>query len=489
MKYICSICNHVFDESEENLKFSDLPESYRCPVCNMDKSYFEVLKEKIERKHVEIKESNPSLCWDKSKCVDCGLCKNICYSQMNINSDDKEIFDCINCGQCINNCPTEALSTKEDYKDIIKLMEDKSKVFIVSTSPSIRVSLGEEFSLEPGSFVENKMIALLRKLGFKYVLDVNFAADLTIMEEASELIKRVTENKNLPLFTSCCPAWIKYIEKFEPSLIDNISTAKSPIGMQGASVKSYFASANNIKPENIVHVVVAPCTAKKFEIKRSEMKSASKLIGKDFYDTDYVITTKELAKWTKDLNLEFNDLLDSNFDALMGESTGAGTIFGASGGVMEAALRTASMMLLQETSAEVLNLESIRGLDEIKETKIQIGDINLSVAVVYGIKNAKKIIEKVKNKEKHYDFIEVMACPGGCIAGGGQPKIDHAHTEEVKQNRIDALYKENDKKSKKVSMENSDIEKTYETYYDKPLSLMAKKLLHTKYTNKENDIY
>ena len=309
---------------------------------------------------VPIELDNVSIVRDEAKCIKCGKCRDVC--KLDINVLGRYNFDmtggkaiCVNCGQCANVCPVDSISERCEYELVAEAIKDPDKIVIVSTSPSVRVGLGEEFGMADGSFVEGKMVALLRALGVDYVLDTNFAADLTIVEEASELIDRITNNKVLPQFTSCCPAWIKYVETFYPEMIPNISSAKSPIGMQGPTIKTYFAKKKNIDPRKIVNVALTPCTAKKFEIKRDEMDAAAKYLGIDgMRDMDIVITTRELAKWAKAENIDFNSLKDSQYDSLMSEASGAGVIFGNTGGVMEAACRTAYEFITKESAPDVL---------------------------------------------------------------------------------------------------------------------------------------
>jgi len=379
---------------------------------------------------VPIECDNPSIQRDEEKCIKCGQCKNICQDYIGVHGtysleDTLDRAVCINCGQCANVCPVSSIHETYEYPFIQEDMKNSDKIIIFNTSPSVRIALGEEFGMEDGTFVEGKMIALLRKLGAKYVLDTNFSADLTILEEGTELIRRLTkQTKPLPQFTSCCPAWVKYLEIYHPEMRNHLSTAKSPIGMQGPTVKTYFAKKMNIDPTQIVNIAVTPCTAKKYEIKREEMCDAGKYLGIDnMRDMDYVITTRELAKWAKEENIDFTSLKDSKFDSLMGEASGAGVIFGNSGGVMEAALRTAYEIMTGESAPiNLLTYTPVRGLDDVKEASVDMNGITVNIAVIFGTKNASQFIEKMKTADKKYHFVEVMTCPGGCIGGGGQPK-------------------------------------------------------------------
>ena len=444
---------------------------------------------------VPIELDNVSIVRDEAKCIKCGKCRDVC--KLDINVLGRYNFDmtggkaiCVNCGQCANVCPVDSISERCEYELVAEAIKDPDKIVIVSTSPSVRVGLGEEFGMADGSFVEGKMVALLRALGVDYVLDTNFAADLTIVEEASELIDRITNNKVLPQFTSCCPAWIKYVETFYPEMIPNISSAKSPIGMQGPTIKTYFAKKKNIDPRKIVNVALTPCTAKKFEIKRDEMDAAAKYLGIDgMRDMDIVITTRELAKWAKAENIDFNSLKDSQYDSLMSEASGAGVIFGNTGGVMEAACRTAYEFITKESAPDVLlNLEPVRGYEGIREASLNIGGLDVNVAVCYGLTNASKLIDLIKNGEKNYHFVEVMTCPGRCIGGGGQPKDVSKDADSVRKARIASLYKKDSEMKVRKSHENSEIKKVYEEFYDHPLSELAEKMLHTFYSDRSEDL-
>lgn len=445
---------------------------------------------------VPIELDNPSIMRFEEKCIKCGMCKEICKDYIGVHgtyslrdTNDKAV--CINCGQCANVCPVNSITEKYEYQQIAEEVKNKDKIVIFSTSPSVRVALGEEFGMEKGSLVEGKMVSLLRALGGNYILDTNFAADLTIVEEASELIQRITTgSKPLPQFTSCCPAWIKYAEIYHPEILPNLSTAKSPIGMQGPTIKTYFAKKMNIDSEKIVNVAVTPCTAKKFEIRRDEMKDAGKKLGiEDMRDMDYVITTRELALWAKEAGIDFQALEESSFDKVMGESTGAGIIFGNTGGVMEAALRTAYEYVTHEKApADLFELKEVRGMEGIKEAGIKVGDLTVNVAVIYGTENADKVIEKVKNGEKSYHFIEVMTCPGGCIGGGGQPKGTLEKGDALREKRIEGLYSRDRELKRRRSDENKELMELYEKFYGEPLSELAKSMLHTDYIDRRKDL-
>ena len=379
---------------------------------------------------VPIDKENVSIFREESRCIKCGQCRDMCRDYIGVlgtydllRTGDRAI--CINCGQCANVCPVESIREQPEYGMVAAEIMDPEKVVVVSTSPSVRAALGEEFGMEDGSFVQGRMVALLRALGADYVLDTNFAADLTIMEEASELIERITEgNRPLPQFTSCCPAWVKFAEIYYPEMLSHISSAKSPIGMQGPTIKTYFARKMGIDPKRIVNVAVTPCTAKKYEIRRQEMNAAGQYLGiEDMRDMDYVITTRELAQWARMKGIDFAALEDSDYDRLMGQGSGAGVIFGNTGGVMEAALRTAYEYMTGDKAPAVLyRLEPVRGMEAVKEASLQVGDRTVNVAVVYGTASLRRFLERMKDGEKQYHFVEVMTCPGGCIGGGGQPK-------------------------------------------------------------------
>ena len=438
---------------------------------------------------VPIEEDNPSIMRLEDKCIRCGMCKEACTNLMGVHgtytlaqTDGHAV--CIYCGQCANVCPVDSIVERDECPQVRAAVADPDKIVVVSTSPSVRASLGEEFGMEPGAFVEGKMVALLRALGADYVLDTNFAADLTIVEEASELIRRIREqDRPLPQFTSCCPGWVRFAEIYEPELLPHLSTAKSPIGMQGPTVKTYFAKKMGLDPEKIVHVALTPCTAKKFEIRREEMHAAADRLGiPGMRDTDQVITTRELARWAKSAGIDWNALEDSAYDSLMGTASGAGVIFGNTGGVMEAALRTAYAYLTgSEAPAELLQFAPVRGYEGVREAEVAIGELTLRVAVVYGTANARRFLERMKESGREYHFVEVMACPGGCIGGGGQPKDILKNADETRKSRIAALYRRDGSMALRLSHENPEIKAVYEEFYGEPLSEIAEQMLHTSY--------
>lgn len=442
-----------------------------------------------------IDDLSPSVVRDDSKCILCKRCVSVCTNIQNVgvlgttnrgfNSRVEPVFNkslaevsCINCGQCIINCPVGALKEKDSTREVWKAIADDSKYVIVQTAPAVRAALGEEFGYDIGTGVTGKMVAALRKIGFDKVFDTDFAADVTIMEEGSELLDRIQNNGVLPMITSCSPGWIKYCEHKYPELLPNLSSCKSPQNMMGALLKSHYAMLKGINPEDIVVVSVMPCTAKKFEIQREELKVDG------IQDVDISITTRELARMIKEARIEFVKLKDEHFDEFYGDSTGAAVIFGATGGVMEAALRTVSDLL---TGKDVNDIEykDVRGVEGVKEAQIPItDDITVKIAVAHGGSNIKKLLSKVKSGECEYHFIEMMGCPGGCVNGGGQPIVSAKNKMEIdiRAERAKALYRE-DKNvlNLRKSHKNPSVMKLYEDYLEKPNSYKAHKLLHTSY--------
>lgn len=445
---------------------------------------------------IPIELDNPAIQRNEATCIKCGQCRQVCENEIAVgrlydlkNTGDTAI--CIHCGQCANVCPVYSLTEVYEYKKVKAAIADPNKIVIFSTSPSVRVGLGEEFGMNPGTFVEGKMVAALRALGADYVLDTNFSADLTIMEEASELVERVTKKtKPLPQFTSCCPAWVKFAETFYPEILPHISTAKSPIGMQGPTIKTYFAKKQGIDPTKIVNVAVTPCTAKKFEIRRPEMNASAQFHdAEELRDMDYVITTRELALWLKESGIDFAALSSEEYDSFMGAASGAGVIFGNTGGVMEAAARTAYYLVTGENPPEdYYTLEPVRGMDGIRATEVEIGGVPLRLAVIHGTNNAKTWIDKWQAGASPYDFIEVMTCRGGCIGGGGQPKTAVPMTDDIRNARISALYSKDAHMSLRFSHENPEIKAVYEEFYKAPLSDLAEKMLHTGYGSRKSDL-
>lgn len=442
----------------------------------------------------EVDDASPSIVRDNSKCIVCRRCVAACdkVQKIGVIGATKRGFQttiaspwnlklaemaCINCGQCITVCPVGALHEKDDTQLVWQYLADKTKHVVVQPAPAVRAALGEEFGMPMGTSVTGKLAAALRRLGFDKVFDTDFAADLTIMEEATELVDRVTNNGVLPMITSCSPGWIKFCEHYYPEFIPNLSSCKSPHEMEGAMVKSYYAEKAGIDPKDIIVVSVMPCTAKKFEAKRPELGNGG------LPDVDVVITTRELARMIKEANIEFTMLPDEGFDDLLGESTGASVIFGATGGVMEAALRTAYEVITGKELTDV-NFTAVRGVEGIKEATVKVGDLDINVAVAHSTSMAAQLLDAVKRGEKQYTFIEVMGCPGGCVNGGGQPIVDAATraTVDIRTERAKALYGEDQSKKLRKSHENPEIKKIYDEFLGKPNSHKAHKLLHTKYT-------
>ena len=430
---------------------------------------------------------------DNSKCILCRRCVAMCNKVQHcgvINAKmrgfateigqafDVDLADtaCAGCGQCINVCPTGALTEKSEIENVMQAIADPDKVVIAGVAPSVRVALGEEFGYPIGTDVEGKMVQALKMLQFDKVFDVNLTADLTILEEANELIERLTTGGTLPMITSCSPGWIRFLEYYYPELIPNLSTCKSPQQMFGAIVKTYYAKKMNIDPEKIYVVAVMPCVAKKFEKTRADEDASG------YPDIDAVITTRELAKMIKKSGILFKDIPESKFDSPLGEYTGAGVIFGATGGVMEAALRTA-VETVSGKKLENVEFKEVRGFEGVKEATYKAGDVTVNVAVASGLENASKICEAIKNGTANYQFVEIMACPGGCINGGGQPIVD-AYTRrnvDYRGLRAKALYARDESLKERKSHENSECKAIYDEYLGKPGSHEAHKVLHTSY--------
>jgi len=437
-----------------------------------------------------IDDSSPSIRRNQDKCILCRRCVTVCQEVQGVGAlfPQGRGFDtkiepafgeslndvaCAFCGQCSLVCPVGAITEKEYIDEVWQALSDPTKFVIIQDAPAVRAALGEEFGFAPGTLVTGKMLAAARKMGFDRVFDTNFAADLTIIEEGHELLKRVKTGGVLPLITSCSPGWIKFIEHFYPELLPHLSTCKSPHQMLGALAKTYYAEKEGIDPKNMVVVSVMPCTAKKFECNRPEMTSSG------YQDVDYVLTTRELARMIKQAGIDFVNLKDDIYDSPLGEYTGAATIFGATGGVMEAALRTVYEVVTGKT-LENVEFAQVRGLDGVKEATIPVeglGDVR--VAVAHGLGNARKLMETIKNGTKAYHFVEVMACPGGCVSGGGQPIPAN---NEIRRKRAEALYQEDRGLKLRKSHENPGIKKIYEEFLKEPLGEKSHHLLHTKYT-------
>ncbi len=473
-----------------------------------------------------VDESSPSIVRDTSKCILCRRCVTMCneIQGVGILNAQQRGFEteiapgedillgsvaCTYCGQCTTVCPVGALKEKDSTKDVWKALSDPTKVVIVQTAPAIRAALGEEFGYEAGTLVTGKMASALREMGFDYVFDTNFTADLTILEEGTEFLERVSNFLNsqksilpgflkkikndlddkevtLPMITSCSPGWIKYVEHHYPDLLDHLSTCKSPHMMLGALCKDYFAEKIGVDPKSMYVVSIMPCTAKKFEITRPEM------VNNEMPNVDAVLTTRELARMIKDAGIDFRNLSDGIFDSPLGLSSGAADIFGTTGGVMEAAIRTVYEVVTgREVPFDQLHVKPIVGLDRIKTADLLIEDaknewsflngVTVKVAVTSGLKGAAQLLDEIKQGKSEYHFIEVMGCPGGCISGGGQPRPTN---NEIRQKRLEAIYREDEGKELRKSHENPDITKLYEEFLGKPLGHKSHELLHTNYTQR-----
>lgn len=449
-----------------------------------------------------IDDSSPSIIRDAEKCILCGRCVAVCREMQTVNAIDfygRGTYShigtflesglgnvaCMNCGQCALVCPTGAITEKSHVNEVWKALNDPAKMVVVQTAPAIRVGIGEAMNMPAGSLVTGKMAAGLRRLGFDKVFDTQFAADLTIIEEGNELLQRIKNGGTLPMITSCSPGWIKFIEHFYPMLLGHLSTCKSPQQMFGAIAKTYYAEKNNINPRKMVVVSVMPCTAKKYEARRPEMNAAfeywkgSMLLrnSDNFPDVDYAITTRELARMFKEAGIDFANLKEEDFDHPLGTSTGAGTIFGATGGVMEAALRTAYELYTGRPLPR-LEFEAVRGMEGIKSAEVDLDGTKIKVAVAHTLKNARQLLAQIERGQSPYAFIEVMTCPGGCLGGGGQPIPS---TLESRLKRAESLYIEDLYKGIRKSHENPDILNLYTEFLDKPLGELSHHLLHTHY--------
>lgn len=496
-KYICSVCGNVTEADE-------LSSDYKCPKCGANKEKFtlmddgsdnekidaiidsivddvlddvqdKIVNEVVEDKRIRISENNPSIMRIMEKCINCGQCKKTCENLVNLKYDLNKCKEpiCLGCGQCILNCPTGAMVPKYEYREVKSLIDANEKIVVAITAPAVRVSIGESFGLEPGENSEKKLVTALKKLGFDYVFDTVFGADLTVLEEVAELAQRLKNKDSLPQFTSCCPAWVKYAEIYHPELLDNISTCKSPIGMQCAIIKSYFAEQKGFDPSKIVTVAITPCTAKKLEAKEYTL------------NIDNVLTASELAILLKEEDIKFADLAETDYDNLVGNGSGGGVIFGASGGVCESAIRTLyRIMMNQNLPNDKLEFNDLRGFDGIKESVVQIGQYKLRVAVVQQLENLEKLL--VNDRYKKYHFIEVMNCKGGCVGGGGQPLCQIPKMDEYKEKRAQGLYNIDKARAKRCAHDNAELKTLYKEYLKNPLSEKSLSLLHTSYSDKSN---
>ncbi|NTV75914.1 MAG: 4Fe-4S binding protein, partial [Holophaga sp.] len=444
------------------------------------------------RKRKEKDISSPSIVRDPEKCILCGKCVRVCEEVQGVSAIDfinrgsrafvGTAFDegmnvscCINCGQCILVCPTAALTERSYVDEVMRVLADPGKTVVVQHAPAVSVSIAEEFGFKPGTDIDGQMVAALRRVGFKRVFDTSFTADLTIMEEGSELIQRITEGGPLPMFTSCSPGWIKFVEQFYPELLPNVSTCKSPQQMMGAVIKTFFAKRENLDPKDIVSVSIMPCTAKKFECARPEM-------GRDYVpDVDYVLTTRELAELFRIKGIDPGTLVPEGADTPFGERSSAGKLFGASGGVMEAAVRSAFFLLTGDEMKDY-RIQDLRGMKGSKELRVKVGGLEVGAAVVSSLGQARKLMDEIKAGRSDLHFVEVMTCPGGCINGGGQPL--KADQESVKA-RMAALYTIDKTDTLRVSHRNSQVQRLYTEFLGKPLGHLSHQLLHTKYQKRE----
>ena len=451
---------------------------------------------------VPVDDSNPAIVLCPEKCIRCGRCVKVCQDVQNVwalefvgrgikgkiaSAADAPLGEspCIKCGQCAAHCPVGAIYERDDTVKVWKALLDSSLHQVVQIAPAVRVALAEEFGLEPGKVFTKKIYAALRRLGFKTVFDTNFSADLTIMEEGTELVKRLTEKGTIPLITSCCPAWVDYMEKYYSDMIPNFSTAKSPQQMMGAMIKAYWTGKAGVDPAKVYSVSVMPCTAKKWEIRRNDdMKSASKALGADVgYDVDIVITTRELARMIKQAGIEILKLDDEEADSPLGPYTGAATIFGVTGGVMEAAVRSAYYLVTKKELPDV-NYKPARGLEGVKEGEVDFGNgTKIRIAVAHQMGNIAAVLDKIRKardagKEPPYHFVEVMACRGGCIAGGGQP---YGCTDDIRKQRASGIYSDDEKSQYRCSHHNPFITQVYKEFLGEPNGHKAHELLHTKY--------
>lgn len=495
-KYICKVCGYI-EETELN-------NEYKCPMCGASKDNFEELQDVLadneidaiidsvvedafnydtskiinatkEDKRIKISEYNHAVDRVEEKCINCGQCKKTCENIVNISYDLNKCKDpiCIGCGQCILNCPTGAMIPKYEYKDVKQIIDTNEKIVVALISPAVRVSIGEAFGLKPGENNEKKLVASLKKIGFDYVFDTAFGADLTILEEVSEFIARLKNKESLPQFTSCCPAWVKYAEIYHPELLGNISTCKSPIGMQCAIIKSYFCEKKGFDPSKIVTVAITPCTSKKMEAKEYTL------------NIDYVLTASEVSLFLREENIDFEKIEEADYDSLVGVGSGSGVIFGSSGGVCEAAIRTLNTIITKKNLFDdALNFSDLRGFDGIKESKVKIGEYVLRVAIVQQMENLEKLL--VDDKYKQYHFIEVMNCKGGCVGGGGQPLCQIPKMDEVKEQRSEGLYIIDQKRNIRYAHDNKEIKTLYKEYLKVPLGEKSLNLLHTSYIDKSN---
>ncbi len=492
-KFVCNNCGYI-------VKTEEIDNSFVCPICGANKNDFDeiyenendnldtiidsiveeafeepskIVNENVEDKRIKISEYNPSIMRINEKCINCGQCKKTCEKVVNISYDLNKCREpiCIGCGQCILNCPTGALVPKYCYKEVKGLIDANEKIVIAITSPAVRVSIGEQFGLSSGENLEGKLVASLKKLGFDYVFDTAFGADLTVLEEVAEFASRLSNHGPIPQFTSCCPAWVKYAEIYHPELLANISTCKSPIGMQCAIIKSYFCETKGFDPNKIVTVAITPCTAKKMEAKEYTA------------NIDYVMTVHELSLLLKEENIKLESLNNEKYDDLLGESSGSGVMFGTTGGVCEAVVRTLNRIMTgKNLKKDELVFENLREYKGIKDATITIDKYKLKVAVVEQLENLEELLKD--NKYKKYHFIEVMNCKGGCVGGGGQPLCPIKDLDKYRIDRSKGLFEIDKEREIRCAHDNKELKQLYKNYLKKPLSEKSYKLLHTSYSDK-----
>jgi len=484
--------------SNHNKKCLTCIRNTNCELQNMAKKYsIDTLRYEGDMTPHIVDDSSLCITRDTSKCILCGRCVNICGKVQTVHAitkvgrgfntmigvaNDHSIAEstCVGCGQCVVNCPVGALKEKDYISEVISALNNKDLHVVVQTAPAVRAALGEEFGLPIGTLVTKKMVAGLKALGFDKVFDTDVAADLTIMEEGTEFLDRVQNGGKLPMITSCSSGWITFAEKFFPDVLDHLSTAKSPMEMLGTIIKTKYAEDNKIDPNKIFSVAIMPCSAKKAEIVREELKVNGMQM------VDVVLTTRELARMLKTHNIDITRLENAEFDSPLGHATGAGHLFGTTGGVMEAALRTV-VKLVDNKEGDKLVFKELRGLKGIRESVVEINGKTIKVAVADGLANVRYLMEKIQDGTNEYDFIEVMTCPGGCIMGGGQPIVsyDKISRDKVKILRACALYEADENAKVRRSHENKDIQKLYKDYFGKPNESKAHELLHTTYHKQE----
>lgn len=494
-KYICTNCGYI-------LECKEMSDEYVCPMCSSSKDKFNVVdtesesldsiidsvietktaKEEskiinnvLEDNRIRISEDNNCITRIMEKCINCGQCKKTCENKVNLTYDLNKCKEpiCLGCGQCVLNCPTGALVPKYCYKEVKQIVDANEKIVVALISPAVRVSFGESFGRESGENYEGKIVSALKKLGFDYVFDTAFGADLTILEEVAEFASRLSNKKNLPQFTSCCPAWVKYAEIYHPELLEHLSSCKSPIGMQCAIIKSYFCEEKALDPNKIVTVAITPCTAKKMEAREYTN------------NIDYVMTCSELSLLMKEEDIKYESLTDEKYDNLLGEGSGGGVMFGTTGGVCESVVRTLyRIMTKANLKKDELVFDNLREYKGIKTATIKIGEYNLRVAVVYQLANLEELLKN--NEYKKYHFIEVMNCEGGCVGGGGQPLCPIKDLEQFRNDRSNGLFNIDKHRAKRCAHDNEELKTLYKNYLHQPLSEESYKLLHTSYSDKSN---